>query len=87
VMFLRDAPDKKSEDALRSLITGPETFAVKGRHAYLVYPDGMGKSRFTGALIEKKLGTRGTARNWNTVVKLGALAAPGNAGAPQSRRR
>jgi uncharacterized protein (DUF1697 family) len=25
-------------------------------------------------LIEKHLGTRGTGRNWNTVLKLGALA-------------
>jgi uncharacterized protein (DUF1697 family) len=24
-------------------------------------------------LIEKTLGTRGTARNWNTVLKLGGL--------------
>jgi uncharacterized protein (DUF1697 family) len=34
----------------------------------------MGRSRLTNALIEKKLGTRATARNWNTVQKLGALA-------------
>jgi uncharacterized protein (DUF1697 family) len=73
VMFLRDATDQKNEEALRSTITGPEYFAVKGRHAYLVYPAGMGTSRFTGAIIEKKLGTRGTARNWNTVRKLAAL--------------
>ncbi len=26
------------------------------------------------ALIEKHLGVRGTARNWNTVLKLDALA-------------
>ena len=30
--------------------------------------------RLTSALIEKKLGTRATARNWNTVLKLDALA-------------
>lgn len=28
----------------------------------------------TTALLERKLGTRGTGRNWNTVLKLGALA-------------
>jgi uncharacterized protein (DUF1697 family) len=38
-----------------------------------VYPEGVGSSRLTTALIEKKLGTRGTARNWNTVLKLGAM--------------
>jgi uncharacterized protein (DUF1697 family) len=26
------------------------------------------------ALLEKKLGIRGTARNWNTVLKIAALA-------------
>jgi uncharacterized protein (DUF1697 family) len=42
-----------------------------------VYPDGIGRSNLTGALIEKKLGTRGTARNWNTVLKLRNLVGPG----------
>jgi uncharacterized protein (DUF1697 family) len=45
-----------------------------GRHLYIVYPAGIGKSRLTNVLIEKKLGIRGTARNWNTVLKLAALA-------------
>jgi hypothetical protein len=35
----------------------------------------MGRSRLTTALIEKTLGTRGTGRNWNTVLKLQALVA------------
>jgi uncharacterized protein (DUF1697 family) len=42
--------------------------------AYIVYPDGIGRSRLTNQLIEKMLGTRGTGRNWNTVLKLDALA-------------
>ena len=87
VMFLRDAPDTKSQDALRASIVGRETFVVIGRHAYFVYPDGMGTSKLTGAIVEKKLGTRGTARNWNTVMKLGALVAPDSAAAPRSPRR
>jgi uncharacterized protein (DUF1697 family) len=33
----------------------------------------MGRSRLTIAKIEQKLGTRGTARNWNTVLKLAKL--------------
>jgi uncharacterized protein (DUF1697 family) len=40
---------------------------------YTVYPDGIGRSRLTNKMIEKKLGTRATGRNWNTVLKLGAL--------------
>ena len=74
VMFLKDAPKAKDVDALRAAVPGPEVVHADGRHAYIVYPAGIGRSRLTGALIEKKLGTRGTARNWNTVLKLGALA-------------
>jgi uncharacterized protein (DUF1697 family) len=59
---------------LRGAIAGREIVHTEGPHAYIVYPDGIGRSRLTNTLIEKKLGTRGTGRNWNTVLKLGALA-------------
>ena len=72
-MLLKSAPDATRVKALQAAIVGPEIVRAKGRHAYIVYPDGMGRSRLTSALIERTLGTRGTARNWNTVLKLGAL--------------
>jgi uncharacterized protein (DUF1697 family) len=34
----------------------------------------IGTSKITGAVIEKTLATPGTARNWNTITKLIALA-------------
>jgi uncharacterized protein (DUF1697 family) len=71
-MFLKDAPDAERLKALQAAITGRETVRADGRHAYIVYPDGIGRSRLTHSLIEKKLRTRGTARNWNTVLKLDA---------------
>ncbi len=74
VMFLKQAPARKDVAALQAAITGPEVVRAAGRHAYIIYPSGIGRSRLTNALIEKKLGTRGTGRNWNTVLKLGALA-------------
>jgi uncharacterized protein (DUF1697 family) len=74
VLFLKDAPDATKVEALRAAIVGREVVQAKGKHAYVVYPDGQGRSRLTNALIEKKLGTRATGRNWNTVLKLGALA-------------
>ena len=73
VMFLKDAPVAQDVKALQAAITGPEVTRVAGRHAYIVYPGGIGNSRLTNALIDKKLGTRGTGRNWNTILKLGAL--------------
>jgi uncharacterized protein (DUF1697 family) len=72
--LLKDAPDPKDVAALQAAIAGPEIVRAKGRQAYIVYPNGIGRSRLTIALIEKKLGTRATGRNWNTVLKLGVAA-------------
>jgi uncharacterized protein (DUF1697 family) len=73
-IVLKDEIEPKNVKALQDAITGREVVSAKGRCAYMVYPDGIGRSKVTNALIEKKLGTRGTARNWNTVLKLCALA-------------
>ena len=73
-VVLKDEVDSKNVKALQEAIKGREVVRAKGRCAYLVYPDGIGRSKVTNTLIEKKLGTRGTARNWNTVLKLCALA-------------
>ena len=73
VMFLKDAPGAARAKALQATITGRETVAAAGRQAYVVYPDGSGRSKLTVARLEKGFGTRGTSRNWNTVMKLGAI--------------
>jgi uncharacterized protein (DUF1697 family) len=73
VQFLKDAPSAANAKALQAAITGREVLRVKGREAYVVYPDGVGRSRLTNTLLERKLETRATGRNWNTVLKLGAL--------------
>jgi uncharacterized protein (DUF1697 family) len=70
VMFLKNAPNREGVAALEEAITGREVVRVKGRHAYIIYPDGIGGSRLTNALIEKKLGTCGTGRNWNASSSL-----------------
>jgi uncharacterized protein (DUF1697 family) len=74
VVCLKDAPGRSAVTALQQAITGREVVRARGREVYIVYPDGVGRSRLTTALIEKKLGTRGTGRNWNTVIKVAALA-------------
>jgi len=75
LMALKAAPTAAAINALRDGYKGPETIHVAGRHAYLIYPEGIGRSKLTNALIERRLGVAGTARNWNTVLKLAALAA------------
>lgn len=74
MMCLREAPEAAQVKALQAAIKGRETARVNGAQAYFVYPDGIGRSKLTIAAIEKALGSRGTARNWNTVLKLRELA-------------
>ncbi len=70
VFSLKNKPTAKSLAELRRSITGPEYFEAKGRTLYVVYPADIGHSKFTGALIERRLGIQGTGRNWNTVRKI-----------------
>ena len=76
-MPLSGAPGRGPITALENAIPGRERFRVIGRTAYLVYPDGVGRSRFTVALIERTLGVRATGRNWNTVLKIAAALGEG----------
>ena len=70
---MRQAPGAPAIAALRAAIPGRERVEARGREAYFVYPDGVGRSKLTPALIEKHFGGAGTARNWNTVLKLLAV--------------
>ena len=65
-LVLMACKDKVAKDVK---ITGAkrERVEVAGKDIYIVYPDGIGVSRL-------KIGTVGTGRNWNTVLKLAALA-------------
>ena len=71
-MLLKEAPSPQSVEALRSSLAGPELVTTCARTAYVFYPVDIGRSRVTNAYLETALGTRGTARNWNTVVKVAA---------------
>jgi uncharacterized protein (DUF1697 family) len=73
VMFFKTAASATNVASLEAAIQGPEKIRQDGKHLYITYPAGIGRSKLTGAMIEKKLGARGTGRNWNTVLKLAAL--------------
>jgi uncharacterized protein (DUF1697 family) len=75
VLFcLKAPPTPTAVSALHERIKGPEVVRPGARHVYITYPDGIGRSKLTNAIIEKALGSPGTGRNWNTVQKLAALA-------------
>lgn len=74
VMALRDEPGAENLAALKDGHAGQEPIGLVGKHLYIDYLDGAGSSKLSNVLIERKLGTRGTARNWNTVLKIAELA-------------
>lgn len=73
LMPLKAAPAKGALAALEAAIVGRERVQLVGKDLFLVYPDGIGPSKLTIAVIEKKLGVTGTGRNWNTTLKIAAL--------------
>ena len=70
VMFLSSVPGAAAQAALAKWHKGPEMLEMRGPEIYLYYPNGIGRSKLSGAVIESKLDTPGTARNWNTLEKL-----------------
>lgn len=57
----------------------PEEFRLGDRCLYLYAPDGLGRSKLAQALAGPRItsGLIATTRNWNTVLKLAELTAPG----------
>lgn len=74
VTVLKSRPSPEAWPRLASAIVGRERTAPGDRCAYVVYPDGIGRSELTLGVIERSLGVRGTARNWNTVLTLRELS-------------
>jgi uncharacterized protein (DUF1697 family) len=73
VMFLAAVPDAAAQAALAKWHKDKalkEMLEMRGPEIYLYYPDGVGRSKLTSAVIESKLDTAGTARNWSTLTKL-----------------
>jgi uncharacterized protein (DUF1697 family) len=52
-----------------------DRYHLAGDTLYLHLPDGAAETKFTGKTLDRALGVMGTARNWNTVLKLHAMSA------------
>ena len=61
---------------MRAANPGPEIIRADGRQLYIDFgpAEAMRETKLMPALMDRILGTRGTGRNWNTVLKLAALA-------------
>jgi uncharacterized protein (DUF1697 family) len=73
VAFLADEPAAARIAALDPNRSPPDAFRVRGREVYLHLPNGVAGSRLTNDYFDSRLGTRSTARNWRTVLKLAEL--------------
>jgi uncharacterized protein (DUF1697 family) len=74
VTFLAVDPGAKAGETLQSLKDFPEELHLLGRELYIYFPDGAGKSKLPWSKVDKLLQTAGTARNWNSVIKMMAMA-------------
>lgn len=74
VTFLASPPTAQARDNLLRLKTDPEELRIDGSELYIFYPNGMGRSKLSGSLIERTLKVSGTGRNWNSVTKMLAIA-------------
>lgn len=74
VTFLSKAPEPARVAEIDPAAYKPDEFRVEGREIYLWYANGVQGTRLGNDFWEKRLGVTGTARNWNTVTKLLALA-------------
>jgi uncharacterized protein (DUF1697 family) len=70
VVFLDRKPAAKAVGQLDPDRSPGDRFSVKGREVYLDLPTGAGRTKLTLDYLERRLGVQGTARNWNTVLKL-----------------
>lgn len=73
VFFLATPPDPEVSEKVMAINVGGEEIRADGRELYVYFPEGQGKSKLLPVLV-RTLKIPATARNWNTVNKLLAMA-------------
>jgi len=74
VIFLDRQPPRSRTAAVESGAFEPDEVAFGDRVIYAWYRNGLHASRLAAVLTDAKLGVTSTARNWNTVTRLLAIA-------------
>ena len=70
VNFLSAAPTKAAIDDLAAFNKAGEDYVIDGAEMFIRYESGVADTKLTPAVIRRRLGVVGTARNVNTVTKL-----------------
>jgi len=74
VAFLAEKPKAAAIAAIDPNRSPPDEVILRAREVYLHCPNGLARTKFTNDYFDSKLTTTSTMRNWNTVVRLLALA-------------
>ncbi|MFM9944974.1 MAG: DUF1697 domain-containing protein [Bacteroidia bacterium] len=70
VIFLDDEPEMELIENFKKTDYLPDEFVLSEKTIYAFYTNSYGTTKFTNNYFEKKLKTKATTRNWNTVLKL-----------------
>lgn len=73
VTFLNHSAAIETVNKFQQSHTTNEIIYFMDKEIFIHYPDGAGQSKLSNTIIEKKMTVTGTARNWNTVIKLQAI--------------
>lgn len=66
-------PRADAAKVLTSLARAEEAVVVAGGVLWIYFPNGVGSSKLTPAVIDRAVGSTATGRNWNTVSKIQQL--------------
>ena len=72
--FAKTKPSAAGTRALAARDFDRDRATVVGSDVYLCYPNGQGRSKMSGAALEKVLGVPITVRNWNVTTALAERA-------------
>ena len=74
VYFLSRDPGAEARRNALAIPAEPEELHMQGRELYIYFPNGLARPKLSLAVLERKLGTPGTGRNWNSVTKMLEMA-------------
>lgn len=72
--FLPLTLGKAETKQLSEMVLSGEELIPSGKELFIYFPNGAGQSKLSWAKLEKICGAPGTARNWNSVQKILAMA-------------
>ncbi len=73
VLFFTDSLSPETRKQVEAIKVGPEEIHAFERELYIYFPNGQGQSKLSAA-IDKVMKKTGTARNWNSVTNMMAMA-------------